>query len=238
MAIAARIPMIRITTRSSMSVKPPSSSERFRSLCNIEFLLSPVDEGGLHRCSATRSHRLRTASPGVEGAQACEPKKRRRPAGRLPLPNATCGRAQLESFVLLPLAGSRTTALAYRRAGSFNGAFCGANDVELLLGHDRFGADRVSGRRGDTRGRERRGVVLERRLDSFQFTNGRIDVAAVVVGGAGLRRRLHRTRLYLRSRIVGLALLVQERRNGDRGQNTDDQDHNQKLDERETTLIL
>ena len=35
MAIAARMPMIRITTKSSMSVKPPSSLERWRSRLNI-----------------------------------------------------------------------------------------------------------------------------------------------------------------------------------------------------------
>src|ERR1700704_2586754 len=39
MAIAARMPMIRITTRSSISVKPPSSPERWRSRYSIEMLL-------------------------------------------------------------------------------------------------------------------------------------------------------------------------------------------------------
>ena len=39
-------------------------------------------------------------------------------------------------------------------------------------------------------------------------------------------------------RIVGLALLVEERRDGDRGKNADDQDHDEELDQGETLLIL
>src|SRR5437868_6646880 len=45
-AIAARMPMIRITTRSSMSVKPLSSFMRLRMVCSIV----PPGTGGLGSC--------------------------------------------------------------------------------------------------------------------------------------------------------------------------------------------
>src|ERR1700730_9372529 len=52
-AIAARMPMIRITTRSSMSVKPLSSCERWRSRYNIESSSDPLYRapGSVHRLS-------------------------------------------------------------------------------------------------------------------------------------------------------------------------------------------
>src|SRR2546430_404438 len=51
-AIAARMPMIRMTTRSSMRVKPLSSCERWRSRYNIESSSDPV-----YRAPAS-AHRL------------------------------------------------------------------------------------------------------------------------------------------------------------------------------------
>ena len=80
-------------------------------------------------------------------------------------------------------------------------------------------------------------MIFERRLDRFQVRQFHFRVAAVVVGGSGLGGGLQRARLLLGRRVVGLALLVDERRNRDRGEDADDQDDDQKLDEGETTLI-
>ncbi len=57
-AIAARMPMIRITTRSSMRVKPPSSEERWRSRYNILILL-----GSGYRAPALGSRLKRRCVP-------------------------------------------------------------------------------------------------------------------------------------------------------------------------------
>src|SRR5262249_42027686 len=70
-----------------------------------------------------------------------------------------------------------------------------------------------------------------------QFGLRHFRIATVIVGRDRLGGRLSRTCKLLRRGVVGLALLIQERRNRDRGQNADDQYDDQELDERETTLI-
>src|SRR5579872_3247298 len=67
---------------------------------------------------------------------------------------------------------------------------------------------------------------------------GHQQIATVVVGRRSLHRGLSRASELLRRSVGGLALLVQERRDRNRGENADDQDDNQKLDKGKTTLIL
>src|SRR5450759_1302092 len=63
-----------------------------------------------------------------------------------------------------------------------------------------------------------------------------IDV--VVVNGDGLHADLERVHAFLDAGVLGLLALVEEHRDRDRGENADDDDHNQQLDERETLLAL
>src|SRR3954454_11128695 len=77
----------------------------------------------------------------------------------------------------------------------------------------------------------------QRRRDAAQLGAGGTVVRALVGvvglhGGGGLTRRA------LRRRVLALALLIEERGDGDGGQDPDDQDHDQKLDEREALLAI
>src|SRR5207248_11670466 len=75
-------------------------------------------------------------------------------------------------------------------------------------------------------------------LESFELGCFCFGVRAVVVRRKRLSGRLGGTSRGLRRCVVGLALLVDERRNRDRGKNADDQDDDQKLDKGKTTLVL
>src|ERR1041385_6392452 len=85
------------------------------------------------------------------------------------------------------------------------------------------------------------GVVSFRNRNRFfefvQLRGRETGIGTVVFGRVRLRRRLSRTSKLLRRSVVGLALLVQERGNRDRGQDADDHHYEQQLDEGETTLI-
>ena len=74
---------------------------------------------------------------------------------------------------------------------------------------------------------------------ALQNRRGGAGVRAVGgVSGVCLHRRLRGLRRGLGLSVTRLVPLVEERRNGDRGQQTDDQHHDQELDQRETRLAL
>src|SRR3954447_2923656 len=64
-----------------------------------------------------------------------------------------------------------------------------------------------------------------------------VRVHAGVVGSASLDLRHEVAGVRLRLRVLALLLLAEEGRQGDRGENADDQDHNEELDEREALLL-
>jgi len=76
----------------------------------------------------------------------------------------------------------------------------------------------------------------QRVLDAVQ--GGAVSGVGGVVGVVRLLSGGSFTRCALGRRVLALALLVEERRDGDRGQDPDDQDHDQELDEREALLAL
>src|SRR5204862_2110981 len=82
--------------------------------------------------------------------------------------------------------------------------------------------------------------VVQRRLDVEQVVlrAGGGAVLTVVVGRTGLHRLRGSDGAGLRLGVVSLVLLVQERRNSDRGKDADDQDDDQELDQGETLLCL
>src|ERR1035438_5119336 len=147
----------------------------------------------------------------------------------------------LRSAVLLP----RACFTAAARVGGAGGYGAGARDrsacvfeFEYVFGADRFGFNFKAGGSGayDFLRYRRRGV-FQRRLDYLQFYQRGSCVAAAVFAGVGLDRRLQGPDLRLGSGVVGLAGLAQERRDGDRCEDADDQDDNQELDEGKPTLI-
>src|ERR1700752_1301922 len=119
-------------------------------------------------------------------------------------------------------------------AGSANSSTSFTLDDEFITGCFRNRLDFVfSGGRGANNRECRTRRFGESRLDFCQFTSGsHTEIFAVVVGRIGLSRRLTSAHLRLGSCVIGLALLIQERRNGDRGEKSDDQDYNQELDKR------
>src|SRR2546430_5074423 len=80
--------------------------------------------------------------------------------------------------------------------------------------------------------------VFERGLDFLQSYNINAYVATALISSSRLDGGLRRARLHLGGRVVGLALLTDERRNCDRGKDADDQDDDQRLDEGKATLVL
>src|SRR5215210_2167531 len=172
------------------------------------------------------------------------PRTRKGRARRPALVNLTDG----SGLALCPgpgtAAATRTTSGAGLRAGEGQGTGRRVTgDGERVAGLRRGegqGPALVAGagrrRRADVRPRRARGRA-ERVLDPGQ--NGRADagVDAAVVGGVGLHRCLSRTRLLLGIGVVGLVPLVEERRDGDRGQQADDEHDDQQLDEREARLL-
>src|SRR5438105_3735819 len=163
-AIAARMPMIRMTTKSSIRVKPPSCFERWRFLSSRSFRLPG-------------SARRATVAVGV-----------------------------CRNF-----------------AGACHYTFGAARDLELVFGGYGFCFNRERGRRAFGFDQLRRGFICERGLDFLQVGDADFCVFAIFVGADGLRRRLRSFPTRRSSDLVGLALLVDERRNCDRGEDADDQ---------------
>ncbi len=79
----------------------------------------------------------------------------------------------------------------------------------------------------------------EGRLDRLQDRDRvAVDVAAVVFGGAGLHRDLSGVGVLLGLRVAGLALLVEERGQRDRGEDAEDEHDDEELDQGETGLTV
>src|SRR3954452_17616495 len=135
------------------------------------------------------------------------------PAGRLP---AEAGRA--------------AALLLGRRAGTHVAGGGVVLDRERVAGLRRR-LDRVLGRR-------RRAV--DRHIGAEVLDLGRLIAVLVglVVDEAGLHLRHDVARIGLRRRVLALRALPQERRQGDGGQDADDQDHDQELDQGEALLVL
>ena len=76
-------------------------------------------------------------------------------------------------------------------------------------------------------------------VDSMRLEGGRVGagVVAVVLGRVRLDRGLGRTGLRLGVGVTGLVPLCEERRDGDCGQDADDEHHDQELDEGETLFV-
>src|SRR3954454_12996096 len=70
-----------------------------------------------------------------------------------------------------------------------------------------------------------------------QLSRAAVRVVTRVVRRARLDLRNQVAGVRLRLRVLALLLLAEEGRQGDRGKNADDQDHNEKLDEREALLL-
>src|SRR5581483_6042762 len=98
--------------------------------------------------------------------------------------------------------------------------------------------DGITERRTRSRRQRRTRRVIQRRLDRLQRGHGHGTVGAVVVRRGSLGGGRSGTSLRLGGSVVGLPLLVQERRNRDRGKNADDEDHDEELDQGETLLIF
>ena len=77
------------------------------------------------------------------------------------------------------------------------------------------------------------------RAGSMLLSSAVVDAdVRLVVGVVRLHRGLRGADVALGGGILSLAALVEERGQGDRGEDADDQDDDQELDEREALLVL
>src|SRR4051794_20108038 len=141
----------------------------------------------------------------------------------------------------LPLAAGRATLLAVRIALTGDAAARGLDDAELAAGLGLRDLDgvRVDRLAGDLQAVES-DTLLEGGLDLGERASGTIGGADVglLVGVVGLESRLGRTGGRLGLGVLSLGALVEERGQGDRGEDADDQDDDQELDQGETLLAL
>src|SRR4051794_21557808 len=142
---------------------------------------------------------------------------------------------------LAPDAACRTAGGPTRGAGEGCGAVVVAGDAEPVARGRRARALVAVGGRVSATGRNRDsadGRAIQRGLNALQLGCSGSGVVTAVVRCVGLHRGLSRAVIDLRLRVAGLVALVEERRNGDRGQQAEDEHDNQKLDEREARLAL
>src|SRR3954465_5548091 len=269
------MPMIRITTRSSMSVKPFSSLlirwESFRSICTPPWSLwsrqtpvaAPKGCGGSSASSGRMSlppeprsfaspprdgfafstavltlacvtYRLPAEFPDTAGTGLDTTQR----GGPLDPP---LGETSSVGASRLPLVAQRVGGLAATLADVVARALRDARgrvlrDDEMRARLRRRGHDVARRRRGAAGGHLTAGRAdVEARV--AERRGGAVRVHAGVVGRARLDLRHEVAGVRLRLRVLTLLLLTEEGRQGDRGENADDQDHNEELDEREALLL-
>jgi hypothetical protein len=103
---------------------------------------------------------------------------------------------------------------------------------------DGFGGQFVAVLRDGADGQLGHRFLAERRLDADQFRAGHLFVFAVVVHGERLGSGCRGAHLRLRVDVDRLRLLAEQRRQGDRGEDPNDQDHDEQLDQREALLAV
>src|SRR4051812_30865417 len=154
-------------------------------------------------------------------------------------PSATT-RGRLDGLPVVALRIRRGLAAALRRARACTGRDAGGRALRdrERVGRLRDRHDRVAGagaRRGH-RDLALTGTDVEAGVAELR----RCGAVRVVAGGVGATRldlRDRVTRVGLGLGVLALLLLAQEGRQGNRGKNADDQDHDEKLDEREALLL-
>src|SRR5680860_92601 len=130
---------------------------------------------------------------------------------------------------------SRTAAFASRYAWERE-CTGGIHDRERLSRRVRRHFDVVAvGRRSNRKGDWRTG---QSRLDTSQHNEGVAAYIGAFVGETGLDRDLSTVRSLLRLGVAGLVFLVEERRQRDRGQDSEDEHDDEKLDQREAGLAI
>src|SRR6185312_4061958 len=182
--------------------------------------------------------RIRAYGSGPKHASAYVPARKPERGGRRPPRRCLAWCVLREAWRALPAPAGVAA------AGADRGARAGDRGVGL---RDRVDHSRRAGRsRRQSEARRRTGggdvssdavrILRKRGLDADK--RGDVGRIRAVVREVRLVRRLHVAEIALRRSVVRLVLLVQERRNRDRGEDAYDQNHDEKLDEREASLVV
>src|SRR3954453_6637946 len=164
--------------------------------------------------------------------------RERRGADRSARPSATCGRLAGLPVVALRVGGRLAAALGRARARARRDTRGRALRDRERVGRLRDRHDRVARAGAGRRDRDLAlaGADVEARVAELR-RGGAVRVVAGGIRATRLDLRDRVARVRLRLGVLALLLLTEEGRQGDRGEDADDQDHDEKLDEREALLL-